>query len=242
MKTLIKKERFDKVFALILAAGAVFAQNVHPEESKIRLEQELVNGKSQYIFNPKEGGKGPREITLDRNDVFIPNQIGLFLALRSTTNPAIEYLFPFVPQNNGTDPSVFPVGFKNDDAEAIYAGFLQWQIGTQMLLSSYPTEKFKKVPEVQGAFVLNSTDEAVNEGIQMQWSLDDYMELLLERITICGTREHKITVNFDASNTDYACTEGYKPYLVLMMDGYLVKSGCEHIAGENAWPEAVGQW
>lgn len=243
MKDLIKKERFDKVFNQIEAAGAAFNSTVHPEESKIRIEMPLQSGKSQYTFNIKDASvQGPREISLDRNDVFIPNQWGILLGLRSTTNPQIEKLFSFVPVNDGVNPSVFPVAFQDASAEAIYAGFVQWTIDNNVMLSAYPAEKFKYIPETQGAFILDSTDTPVMEEIQPEWDLDKCLQLLIERITVAGTRDHKITLNFDASNLTFPVTTGYTPYLVLIMDGFLVKGGCQYKDGMNPWSEAVGRW
>lgn len=242
MNQLIKKERFDKIFNQIEAAGMNYASQVHPEESKIRIELQLKNGQSQYVFNIKDAVTGPREVSLDRNDVFIPNTWSVLLGLRDNTHPQIEKLFSFVPVNDTTNPSVFPVAFQDDSAEAIYAGFMQWIVDNAVMISSYPTERFKHIPETQGAFVLDTNDAAVQEGIQPQWDLDKIMPLLIERITIAGTRDHKITLNFDASGLTFPCTSGYTPYLVLLMDGFLVKGGCQYIDNINPWKEAVGQW
>lgn len=243
MNQLIKKERFDKVFNQIESAGAAFSSTVHPEESKIRIEMPLQSGKSQYTFNIKDSSVvGPREISLDRNDVFIPNSWGILLGLRSETNPQIEKLFTFVPVNDGVNPSVFPVAFQDASAEAVYSGFVQWVIDNNVMISAYPTEKFKYVPETQGAFILDSTDTPVAEQIQPEWDMNKNLQLLIERITVCGTRDHKITLNFDASNLTFPTTAGYKPYLVLIMDGFLVKGGCQYIDGTNPWGEAVGKW
>lgn len=241
MNQLIKKERFDKVFDQIQAAGA--GASFHPEESKIRIELPLVDGQSQYVFNIKKTDvTGPREISLDRNDVFVPSSWNVLLGLRSTTNPQIEHLFSYVPVNDGVNPSIHPVGFTTKAAEAIYSGFMQWIIDSNVMISNYGTEMFKKVPETQGAFVLDSNDAAVNEGIQSEWSMNDALQLLTERITVCGTRDHKITLNFDASGLSFPCTSGYTPYLVLYMDGFLIKGGCEYLQGSNPWAEAVGRW
>lgn len=243
MNQLIKKERFDKLFNQIEAAGAAFSGTVHPEESKIRIELPLKNGQSQYMFNIKDTTvTGPREVSLDRNDVFVPNSWTFMLGLRSNTNQQIEHLFPFVPVNDGTNPSVYPVGFTTKAAEAIYAGFVQWIIDNNVMISSYPTEKFKVIPETQGAFLLDSEDAAVQQGIQLEWDMEKIQRLLIERITVCGTRDHKITLNFDASGLTFPVTEGYTPYIVLMMDGFLVKGGCQYIDGSNPWGEAVGKW
>lgn len=242
MDQLIKKERFDTVFSQIESAGSAVADAMHPEESKIRIEMPLVNGKSQYIFNLKEAVYGPREVSLDRNDVFVPNKMGVLLGLRSTTNPQIEKLFSFVPVNDGSTPSVFPVAFTTDAAEAIYSGYVQWIIDNNVVISNYPTEKFKYIPETQGAFVLDSSDQPVQEGIQCEHDIEKMLPLLIERITVAGTRDHRVSVNFDASNLTFPVTSGYTPYLVLYMDGFLIKGGCQYIDGINAWSQAVGKW
>ena len=242
MNQLIKKERFDKLYNQIEAAGAGYASKVHPEESKIRIELPLVNGQSQYVFNVKKAVESPREVSLDRNDVFVPNTWGFMLGLRSNANPQIEKLYSFVPVNDGVNPSVHEVGFTTDAAEAIYAGFVQWIIDNTVMISAYGTEKFKYIPETQGAFILDSSDQAVQEGIQTEYDLDKMMPLLMERILVCGTRDHKITLNFDASGLSFPVTSGYTPYIVFMMDGFLIKGGCEFVDGNNAWGEAVGRW
>lgn len=237
----IIKNRFDQVWDMIKSSG--FSSNVHPEESKIRLEQEILAGKGQYIFDlKKQGLDNVVEHALERNDVMVPNRIGIFVALVDANGT--EHLFPYIPVANGTDPSVHKAGFLTTELEALYNGFLAWNVDNTVMLSSYPMEKFKTVPKVQGAFVLNSSDEAVNEGIQSQWHIDKYMQLLIPRYTIAGTRDHKITINFPAAGKTFACTEGYTAKLVLMLDGFLVKGGCEYKggSGSNPFGDAVGQW
>lgn len=242
MDQLIKKERFDTIFGQIEAAGATVASAMHPEASKLRFETPLVNGKSQYIFNLKDAVTGPREVSLDRNDVFVPNKMGVLFGLRSNTNPQVEKLFSFVPVNDGTHPSVFPYGFTTEAAEAIYGGYVQWIVDNNVVISNMPTERFKYIPETQGAFVLDSSDAAVAEGIQCQYNYEEMLSLLIERITVAGTRDHKVSINFDASNLTFPVTTGYTPYLVLYMDGFLIKGGCQYIDGINAWSDAVGKW
>lgn len=238
----IIKDRFDKVWDMIKAAG--FNSNVHPEESKIRLEQPILSGKGQYIFNLKqESVDGMVEHSLERNDVFVPNRIGVFVALVNNTT-GVETLFPYVPVNDGTNPSIHPFGFTDNQIKALYSGFLTWNVDNTVMISKYPMEKFEKVPETQGAFVLDSNDDAVNEGIQSEWDIDKAMQLMIPRYTIAGTRDHKITVNFPAAGKTFACTTGYTAKIVLFLDGFLVKGGCEYKGGNgvNPFGEAVGQW
>lgn len=237
----IKKARFDQVWDLISKSGA--SGKIYPEESKIRLEQKILNGKGQYIFNIKDNMTVDNVETcaLDRNDIMVPNSIGIYIGMRSTTTGE-EVLYPYAPIADGTNPSVHKAGFTNASIKKLYDGFLAWNVDTSVLLSHYPMEKFLHIPQVQGAFVLNSSDNAVNEEIQSEWSLDQYQSLLMPRYIIAGTRDHKITVNFNAATLTFPVTDGYEAYLVLMLDGFLVKGGCEYFGGENWAGKAVGQW
>lgn len=235
----IIKDRFDKVWALIKASTN---SDIYPEESKIRLEQPIVNGKGQYIFSLKNDSvDGVVEHALNRNDVFVPTRWGLFVSLVETAT-GTEHLYPYIPVADGSNPSVHKFGFLTDALEALYSGFMSWTLDNNVVLSAYPLEKFRTVPQVQGAFVLDSSDQAVNEGILPEWKLDDFMTLITPRYTIAGTRDHKFTFNFPAANKTFACTSGYTAKLVFMMDGFLIKGGCEYVEGSNAFGKAAGQW
>ena len=233
----IIKDRFDKVYAQLRGT------NIYPEESKLRISMPLQDGKGQYIFDIKNAVvDGLVEQHLDRNDVFVPNKWGVLIELVNADG--IKKLYSFAPKNDGVNPSVFPAGFQSEDIEALYSGFLAWNVDNQVMLSTYPMEKFHKVPKQQGAFVLDSNDAAVNECIQIQWTLDKALELIMPRYTIAGTRDHKISVNFPAAGLTFPVTTGYTANLVLYMDGFLVKGGCEYKGGNgtNPFGQAVGQW
>lgn len=213
------------------------------EPSKIRIEVDLKNGVGSYQFNIKKTDiTNQREISLDRNDVFVASRWGIFPVLQSLTNPSTEILASFPAVNDGTNPSVHAVGFQDNSIEALYNGTLSWSVDNTVMLSSYPTESFRKVPEQQGAFLLNGEEAAVNEGIKVQWNIEDATDYIIPCITIPGTRDHRINVNFDAAGLNFPVTEGYKPVLVLYMEGFLVKSGCEYQGGDNPFKAAVGQW
>lgn len=240
MQENIIKGRFDKVIDMIAAAG--LNGTIHPEESKLRYELPLKNSKGQYIFNLKsDKADGITTISLDRNDVFVPNKWGIMLGIKNTTT-GVETLYTFAPIADGEHPSIYEAGFKKHDIEALFAGSLSWSVDNTVYLSAYPMEKFHKVPETQGAFILDSADEVVREGIQLQRDLSKDLELIMPRFIIAGTRDQKISVNFNAAGLDFAVTEGYEANLVLLMDGFLVKSGCENTNGKNAFGDAVGQW
>ena len=233
----IKKDRFDQLW------DTVRGSNIYPEESKLRVELPLQAGKGQYIFDIKNAAvDGVVNHKLDRNDVFVPNAWSVLIALKDSDG--IETLFPYAPFNDGVNPSVQPVGFQNEQIKALYNGFLSWNLDNQVVLSAYPMEKFLKIPRQQGAFVLDSNDAPVSEGIQSEWTLDKALEIVMPKYVIAGTRDHKITVNFDAAGLTFPVTTGYTAHLVLFMDGFLVKGGCEYKGGNgtNPFGQAVGQW
>ena len=235
----IIKDRFDKVYAQLRGT------NIYPEESKLRISQAIKAGKGQYIFDIKNAVvDGTVEQHLDRNDVFVPNKWGVLIELVEKAT-GVRKLYTFAPKNDGVHPSVHAVGFTTSDIESLYSGFLAWNVDNTVMLSTYPMEKFHKIPRQQGAFVLDSQDAAVSEGIEPEWSLDKALELIMPRYTIAGTRDHKITVNFPAAGLTFPLNSAdYEANLVLYMDGFLVKGGCEYKggAGTNPFGQAVGQW
>lgn len=221
-----------------VSGGQLFA-----EVSKLRVEETLISGVGRYEFDiKKEGVKNSYEKTLNRNDVFVPTRLALFVAIQNDAKPAKEVLFSYIPVNDGENPSVHPVGFKTSDANAIYNGYLSWLIQNGVLMSSFPTERFKHVPQTQGLFSLNGEGTDVNQGIQSEFSIDNCSEVAIPQLIIAGTQDHKISVNFDGAGLDLSCTEGHTAKLVLYMDGFLVKGGCQYIDGNNAFAGAVGRW
>ena len=240
MQASIIKQRFDKVIDMI--AASTNAGQIHPEEAKLRYALPLENGKGQYIFNVKKCASTDniRYFELDRNDVFIPNRWGVRLALKDANGVIKTYTF--APVNDGVHPSIYEAGFTNTEIDALWAGHMQWLVDNVVYLSSYPLEKFHKVPETQGLFVLDSNDAAVQEGIQLERCLDKELELIYPKFVMAGTRDHKISVNFDAAGLTFPVTAGYTAYLELFMDGFLIKGGCEYVDGKNAFKDAVGQW
>jgi len=241
----IVKARFDALFLQLQSAGVI--GQMHPEDAKIRLEQAIVNGKTQYTFDLKQENNqidGVKEIALQRNDVFVPNFLGVFLAIRNTTT-GVETLYPYAPvAPGGATPSVHAAGFTTDAAKAFYDGTLSWTFGNNVMISGMPMEEMQHVPEVQGAFVLNSSDAAVNEGIQSEWDILKYSKLLIPKYTIAGTRDHKIQINLpsSAASLSYPVTSGYEAKLVLLMSGYKIVGGCEYFEGKNWAGDAVGKW
>ncbi len=237
----IKKQRFDKVWDLIVGAG--LATDIFPEEAKLRMQLPIEAGKGQYIFDLKKESLADniKNFVLQRNDVFIPNGIQVFIGITETAT-GVQKIYPYAPKKPASGDSVYAAGFESDTIENLYAGTLSWKLGTNVMLNQFPMENFKHVPRQQGAFVLDSSDNAVSENIQPEWDVQDFLYTLMPRYTIAGQRDHYISVNFDAATLTFPVTSGYTAQLVLYMDGFLVKGGCEKIAGKNAFGDAPGNW
>lgn len=244
----IYKERFDKVVDIIAAAGK--AKELHPEEAKIRLEQPIVGGRGQYKFDlTNDIVDNLRTFGIQRNDVFVPFAWSLMLAIKDNTT-GVEHLYPFAPKNDGVAPSAYPVGFANEQIEAIYDGHVQWMLDQTALYSAYPMEKFHKVPETQPCFVLDSNDAAVQQSVQLERSLDAYLEIIMPKLILAGTRSHKVTLSFDAAGqtlqaalgaTSPLVASNYEAKIVLFMDGVKVVNGCQN-GDASPFGEAIGNW
>ena len=234
------RNRFEKLHA-------EFGSVVTPEPSKIRIEVPLKNGVGQYEFNLKKIIDNEREQGLDRNDVFVPNFIGVLYGFQNIDfeTPQTMSLYPYAPYYNGIK-SVSKEGFTNDNANALYNGKFTMQIDNTIILNAYPTENFKKVPVEQGCVIYNG-EELVNMDVQPSFSIQDACELMIPRILIAGTRDIKIRVNFNAAGLEFHCNnendDSLRPVLVLYMDGFLMKNGCEKGIGVGEKvSQVVGSW
>jgi len=238
----IRKKRFDQVWDLITSKGLI--SKIYPEEAKMRYSLPLKNGQGQYIFKLNRNSQVDNLTTfaITENDVFVPSGIAVMIGL--TGSDGVQRLFPYAPKAPQGKDSVYPFGFESDEIESLWNGNLVFKQDTNIVLNQYPMERFKKVPRQQGAFVLDSNDDAVSEGIQPEWNIDKYLELLMARYAIAGNRDNFMTVNFDAATKQFPVTTGYTAELVLIMDGFLVKGGCEYKGGNgvNPFGQAVGQW
>ena len=236
----IRKKRFDQVWDLIVSKGLI--SRIFPEEAKMRYALPLQDGKGTYIFKLNRNGLSDSQSTFDltENDVFVPSGIGVFIGL--TGADGVQHLYPYAPKKAQGADSVYAFGFENDGIEDLWNGHLAYKQGTNIVLNQYPMERFKKVPRQQGAFVLDSNDAAVAEGIQPEWNIDKYLELLMARYAIAGNRDNFVTINFDAANKTFPVTSGYHAELVLIMDGFLVKGGAQTYNGVCAFDDAPARF
>lgn len=221
--------RFKELMSLVKGVQGVFVQR-----SKLRMELPIEDGIGQYIFDLKKEslGNGLTSFVLKRDDIVVPNAIGFLIAISHKVNGTeVEELYSFAPKNDGTNPSVFPVGFKTDSIENLYNGHAQWTVNSTLAWDSYPMEAFKKVFRQEGAFVLDSNDAAVRECIQPEHQIEKMLTPILAKYYIAGTQDHQITVNFPAAGLTFGLcddngdTTDYKAKLVFYADVFKIKNG-----------------
>ena len=169
----IRKKRFDQVWDLIVSKGLI--KQIYPEEAKMRYSLPLKNGQGQYIFKLNRNGQVDNLTTfgITENDVFVPSGICVFIGL--TGADGVQHLYPYAPKKPQGVDGVYAYGFENDNIEALWNGNLTFKQDTNIVLNQFPMERFKNVPRQQGAFVLDSNDAAVQEGIQPEWDIDKYL-------------------------------------------------------------------
>lgn len=236
----IRKKRFDQVWDLIVSKGLI--KQIYPEEAKMRYSLPLKDGQGQYIFKLNRNGQADNLTTfaITENDVFVPSGISVMIGL--TGSDGVQHLYPYAPKKAQGADSVYSFGFENDNIEALYNGNLTFKQDTNIVLNQFPMERFKVVPRQQGAFVLDSNDAAVAEGIQPEWDIDKYLKLFMARYAIAGNRDNFMTINFDAATKTFPVTTGYTAELVLIMDGFLVKGGAQTYNGVCAFDDAPARF
>lgn len=221
---IMTKARLKELAPLLANVRGVFWQR-----SKIRIELPILPGVGRYTFDLKKEsfGNGITTFPLKRDDVIVPNGIGVLLSLSHKVNGTeVEELFSFAPKNDGKNPSVFPVGFTSNNIESLYNGFFEWTVGSLVAWDNYAMESFKKVFRQQGAFVLNSDDAAVQEGIQPEHDIYDLLQPILAKYFVSGMQDHQMTVNFPAAGLEFPLNdETYTAKLVLYIDCFKAKNG-----------------
>ena len=244
----ITQARLKELMALVANKPGVFVQR-----TKIRMEQLIQDGIGTYIFDLKKEslGNGQTTFVLKRDDIIVPNALGFLIAISHKVNGTeVEQLYSFAPKNDGSTPSVFPVGFQTDEIENLWNGSLKWTVGSTVAWENYPMEAFKKVFRQQGAFVLNSNDDPVHEGIQPEHNIEKMLQPVLAKYFVAGTQDHQMVVDFPAAGLHFdlcdenGVTTDYTAKLVLYMDCFKIKNGTKlvNVAIDDSNPLAQASW
>lgn len=232
------RKRFEEILSFYGKQGLA------PEFSQIRIENTLVDGQGVYRFDLKKENVGVTEQNIKRNDLFVVTHVGIFLRVDLTTKPGVAPLLTY-PLLENTTAGI--VGFKTKDINGLYAGKLYIATGSTVNVEDMPLSIFNRVPSAQPEiipYVASAADsnEAAgtaktitntlgykNNGVDPEFSADDAMFPLAERLAFAGTQDHKVEVSFPTfASADYAsATANTSTKLVFIAYGYKVPGGTD---------------
>lgn len=224
------RQRFERV------AKFCRKNKLTPQFSKLRVSQELKDGQGNYRFylDDKKMNLAEGDVALNRNDLFIPFGIGVFLALgkKGKEGRAILQTYPV----GKTDRIPY---FKNFlDVEAIYNGKLTIQMDSTVANESFPMEVFRKAK--------TSIDWDSAKRFP-SFDMDDVLVPLAPEYYFQGTVDTEISLSFDGNGIEFdvmaspdgeAAVTQLSPQersarIVVFMTGVLVKNAAAHAADIN---------
>lgn len=215
------RKAFENVVKII--GGLKNNDGLFPQSSFLRIDQLLVNGQGNYIFDPmKQNGVGTiYDRKLDRNDGFYCIGMALAFNVVNVDKPGAGVLATSIPdvfkamETFGTAGSV-------KDISAIYNGKLTLKTGTSVTYDGFPTQVFKRETTNLPAA---GTAPAVIAAVDFSESMFFTPEYLL----LAGTKDQVFELSFPsfAGAVYQDATENTKNqlYLSLYLQGFLVKNG-----------------
>lgn len=207
-----------------------------PQFSKLRVSQELKDGQGNYRFylDDKKMNLAEGDVALNRNDLFIPFGIGVFLALGKKGKEGRAVLQTYPMRENHSIPY-----FKNAiDAEAIYNGKITIQMDSTMASESFPMEVFRKVTKIDGQNTIQQVP---------LFDMNEALVPLAPEYYFQGTVDTEITLSFDGNGVNFDLkaspdgtsaptdipTDERSSRIVVLMLGVLVKNAAAHAADIN---------
>lgn len=206
------------------------------QESVIRVAVPLQDGVGTYDFNILEQiRRYQSDKTLNRNDLFIPYNIGILIGFEETNSDGSPKgkapLYSYAPKAGVQNP----VGFMTSDIESLYNGMLSITMGQTQVNKAFPMLNFKIVPETQPIPLYNGTT-LVDSGIQPEFTLSKSLYPLIPNYLFAGTEDIKVQVTFNAAGADFSVAKAAAPttedsthtaFLYFYMTGVLVTNGAE---------------
>lgn len=178
----------------------------------LRIEQELKNTTGSYAFPiDTTSGQNVMERKLDRNDIFVITELGIFLISEAdvTTGVGVLQTYP--------NKIVFPAasGFNPDHLEAIYNGKISLKIQSKVNIEGMSMQHFRVVPETQQSAANNKSEYSVEKSAYQLGAL----------ISLKGTMNVEVKVEFNTFNAMQIASvdAGVKHKIVFHPFGYLIK-------------------
>ena len=116
----------------------------------MRIEALISNGKQTYDFRIQRDNTADTvtERKVDRKDMFVMSEMGLYLMKRVSTLTGGEKLQTYVNEVEFADNSTTFIG---DHLNAFFNGSVKIQVGQTVLAEAIDTKRFKVVPDTQAA-------------------------------------------------------------------------------------------
>lgn len=244
-----QRQRFEKVCSYYGKKG------IAPQLSLLRIEENLQNGKGEYIFDLKKENISAVERNLKRNDLFVTLAIGVALRIENSERPFVNTpMFDAVVSSyvTGTDTREPIVeGFKTSDINALYNGSLYISTGTTVNFQDMPLALFKRS---QGTNVTNNQENEFSaiQAKSGKFNFENDLKAMAEEIIFSGTQDHTIKINFPtfptsdyqalqtgdriADESDFTDRDNRQSKVVFMALGYRVIGGTLPSYREDANP------
>jgi len=175
--------------------------------SFLRVEAALSNSKGEYTFDvmTSNGVDIATEKKLNRNDVFIATQVGLFLTAQEIAKIGKEVL------KTWPDTSVFSSTstFTPEHLNTIYSGYLWMKINTKVAIENLCGYDFRKIGVTAAT----------------EFNREEFSRPLEQYITISGNNNNELKYTFPTFTGMQvaASASGYSNKLVLMFFGFLAR-------------------
>lgn len=201
--------------------GEAKAKDLIISPSYLRAEVALSNNKSTYAFDLKKtGNEVATEVKLDRNDLFVVTNIGLFMSLQFGASVGKEVLQSY------PNIQVFPAaatGLVAADLEAVYNGSTSLKIASRVNIENLSNLEFRYVPSSQQAAATTKSENNLLDSTYEPATI----------ISLHGTMDIKVETTFPSyagiGLTPTSAADGVTK-LVLMPFGFLVKGGAQGIS------------
>lgn len=242
-----QRQRFEKVCSYYGKKG------IAPQLSLLRIEENLQNGKGEYIFDLKKENISAVERNLKRNDLFVTLAIGVGLRIENserpfTTTPMFDVVVSAYDYSDSNTRTPLFEGFKTSDINALYNGSLYISTGTTVNFQDMPLALFKRS---QGQTFARGNEYAIEEK-SGKFNFENDLKAMAEEIIFSGTQDHTIKINFPtfptsdyqalqsgsriADSTEYADDDNRAAKVVFMALGYRVIGGTLPSYREDANP------
>ncbi len=179
----------------------------------LRVETVLKNSTGSYKFDIKDtSGYIATENKLDRNDLFVVTDLGVYLLREDITKIGASVLQPYVNEIEFAAVA----GFNPSHLEAIYNGKFTLKIASRVNIEGLSMQSFRRIPQTQAGATTKP-----------QFDIEESSFSIPSLLHLKGTMDSEIKVEFptfDAMQIQ-AVTAGINHKLVFHPYGFLIKNG-----------------